>query len=304
MAVNPLDSVVGVNAAIRTDARTREILGREREGSGIVIDDTGLILTIGFLILEAESVDVVTSTGQLLPAEVVAYHGETGFGLLRASSTLDAPAARLGTAGRAERGDRLLVAAFGGQQAVQPVVVTDRRTFTGAWEYLLDEAIFTAPAHSAVAGAGLFDRDGSLLGIGYLTMAQTLGRSGMVPGNMFVPVDALRPVMADLLAEGRSPGVPRPWLGLYLEEERGRLFVDRIARGGPADRAGLREGDIVLNLDNLAVRDRERFYRMLWRDRRAGDSISLRVLQGTEIRQINVQASDRYKWYKVDGQSY
>jgi S1-C subfamily serine protease len=301
---NPLDAVVRVKAEIKADARTRNLLGLEREGSGIVIDDSGLVLTIGFLVLEAESVTVTTDSGQEYAATVLAYHSETGLGLLRTAQLLDARAIKLGKAADLQEGEQLLVGGFGGPEAVQPVIVTERRTFTGQWEYLLDAAIFTAPAHPNVAGAGLFAGDGTLLGIGYLTVGQRLPNGQLIPGNMFVPIDALRPILGDLITVGRSAGPPRPWLGLFLEEERGRLFVDRTALEGPADTAGLRPGDIVLTLDGADVGDRAAFYRSLWQCRQAGASVNLGVLQGSSIRQIPVASSDRYEWYKVDPKTY
>lgn len=304
LRANPLDSVVGVKAAIRSDARTRALLGREREGTAIVIDDAGLVLTIGFLILEAESVDVQTRSGQLLPADILAYHSETGLGLLRVSGKLDAKAARMGTSDGLSPGERLIVGAFGGREAVQQVFVTDRRTFTGPWEYLLEDAIFTAPGHPQVAGAGLFNSGGELVGIGYLTVAQQLARGGIVPGNMFVPIAALQPVFGDLIATGKSPGPARPWLGLYLEEAHGRLFVERTADGGPAAEAGLAENDLVLGINGVPTGDRETFYRALWSAGEAGDAVTLNVLQGMEVRTVPVTSKDRYEWYKTTGRSY
>jgi S1-C subfamily serine protease len=301
---NPLDAVVAVKAAIRADAHTRETLGRHREGSGIVIDDAGLIVTIGFLVLEAESVDVVTRSGQLLPAEVLAYHSESGLGLLRAEERMDSRAATIGAAKKLAPGDQLLVAAFGGADAVKPIFVTDRRTFTGPWEYLLEDAIFTAPMHPNVQGAGLFDRNGLLVGVGYLTLAQEMPRGKILPGNMFVPVDVLMPVLADLISTGQPSGPSRPWLGMYLEEERGRLFVDRTADDGPADQAGITTGDILLTLDGRDVGSRENFFRTLWKDREAGDHIELKVLRGSEIRSVSVKSIARGNWYKTGRRSY
>ena len=301
---NPLDSVVGVTASIRGDARTRALLGREREGTAIVIDDAGLVLTIGYLILEAESVDVRTRSGQLLPADILAYHSETGLGLLRVNGKFDAKAARLGDSTGLSKGEQLVAGAFGGKESVQQVYITDRSTFTGPWEYLLDEAIFTVPGHPNVAGAGLFNDAGELVGIGYLTVAQRLARGGIVPGNMFVPIEALTPVFGDLITTGRSPGPPRPWLGLFLEQDRSRLFVDRVAEGGPADKAGLTVNDLVLAVNGVPTNYREEFYRAFWASGSAGDEIVLTVLQGMEVKEIPIQTMDRYKWYKTEGRSY
>lgn len=301
---NPLESIVGVKAAIRSDARTRTTLGREREGTAIVIDDTGLVLTIGFLILEAESVDVETRTGQLLPAAVVAYHSETGLGLLRVNGKMDAVAANIGNSGGLSAGDRLVAGAYGGKEAVQQVFITERRTFTGSWEYLLEGAIFTAPGHPQVAGAGLFNSAGDLVGIGYLTVAQQFAGGRIMPGNMFVPVEALTPVFADLIATGRSAGPPRPWLGLYLEEDRGRLFVERTADGGPAAKAGIAAEDLIVGINGEPAGTREAFYRALWSSGAAGQAVTLHVLKGLEVQPVTVTSIDRYHWFKSGERTY
>lgn len=304
MRANPLESIVGLKADIRSDARTRPTLGREREGTAIVIDDTGLVLTIGFLILEAESVDVETRTGQLLPATILAYHSETGLGLLRVNGKMDAVAANIGNSASLGAGDRLVVGAFGGKEAVQQVIITERRTFTGSWEYLLEKAIFTAPGHPQVAGAGLFDSAGDLVGIGYLTVAQQFGGGRVMPGNMFVPIEALTPVFADLIATGRSAGPPRPWLGLYLDEDRGRLFVERTAGGGPADEAGIRDNDLILGINGEPTSTREEFYRALWSSGAAGQAVTVHVLHGMEVRQVTMDSIDRYEWFKSGERTY
>ncbi len=293
-----LDALVGLEIKVLPDARTVSTLGLERSGTGIVIDDAGLVLTIGYLILEAEQISVRTAGGRTLPAVPVAYLGETGFGLLRVQGNLGKRSIPLGRSDVVEAGDTVLVAGFGGIEAIRPALVVDRREFTGPWEYLLERAIFTAPPHPSYGGAALVGEDGTLLGVGYLLVAAAAGGQSPVPGNMFVPVDELKPILPSLLAHGRGPGSPRPWLGLYTSEVKGRLFVDRVAAEGPADAAGIRSGDLVLAIAGEPVTSMSDFYRKLWARGPAGVEVPLLMLQQTQVREVTIRSGDRYKWFR------
>ena len=298
-AQNPLDSIVSIDAEIRHDARTRDRLGLRRQGSGVVLDEDGLILTIGYIVMEASAVEVETRDGATVPAEVIAYHAESGFGLLRTLVPVDVPSIEIGESASVERGDRVLLAAFGGRDAVKPGAVVARRTYAGEWEYLLPDAIFTIPLHPNVPGAALIDGNGTLVGIGYLTLSQPVVARGIVPGNMFVPVDVLKPILDDLLDDGFVEGPRPPWLGLHAREVRDRVFVERVAAGGPADRAGIRPGDIVVEVGTEPVRSLEAFWRKLWEGRRAGDVVPLSVLGESEIETLDVHSIDRYEWFRL-----
>lgn len=303
-AENPLEAIVSVTASIRDDGRTVPTLGPRRQGSGAVIDNDGLIVTIGFLILEADAVEVETHSGLAVPAEVLAYHAESGFGLLRAIAPLDATPIKLGSADSLREGDRVLIAGHGGVGSVVPASVSSRRSFAGAWEYLLPDAIFTVPAHPYAGGAALIADDGRLAGIGYLTVAQSVPRRGVVPGNMFVPIDHLKDVMADLIAEGRAAGPRRPWLGLYGREVEGRVFVERVARGGPADSAGVRAGDIVVKVGDTPVRDLTRLYQALWGMGEPGAVVPVTVLKDASLETLAVTSGDRYEWFRIGRRSF
>ena len=210
-------------------------LGREREGSGIVIDESGLVLTIGYLMVEAHAAEIVTNAGRTLPASVVGYDHETGFGLLR---TLEPPKIKPLAFGRSadlKEQDPALVASYGGAGAVLPVRVASRREFTGSWEYLVEGAIFTSPPHPAWSGAALISREGKLIGVGSLIVGDANGENEPSPGNMFVPIDLLPPILGDLLAKGRVAGPGRPWLGVNAQAVHGRLMVGRVAPGSPAE---------------------------------------------------------------------
>lgn len=302
-AANPLDAVVGVRATVPGDARTAAVLGTRREGSGAVIDDNGLVLTIGYLILEAVHAEIVLPGERIIPADVVAYDYDTGFGLLRALAPLEIAPIALGSAADLAPETQALVAASGGPEPVVGAVVVSRRDFAGYWEYLLPDAIFTAPPHLAFGGAALIGRDGALLGIGSLIVGDAGGPGSQIAGNMFVPIDALQPILADLLTHGRSAAPARPWLGLYSEEVRDRLFVSRTAPGGPADAAGLQAGDVIVAVKDEPVSDMADFYRKVWALGEAGAEIPLTVLRPDGLSGITVRSGDRYDYLKLR-QSY
>ena len=296
---DPLDAVVGVRAVIPNDARTAEVLGTERAGSGVVIGADGLVLTIGYLILEAISAEVVLRGERVVPAEVVAYDYDTGFGLLRALSPIAIAPIEFGRSADLTERNEVLVAGFGGPQPVIGAVVVSRRDFAGYWEYLLPNAIFTAPPHRAFGGAALIGRDGRLLGIGSLIVGDAAEPEQPLPGNMFVPIDALAPIFEDLLAGGRSRAPPRPWLGLYSENLRGRVFVNRVAPDGPAAKAGIAEHDIIVAVKGEPVRDMADFYRKLWALGPAGVEVPLTLLTAQGITQVAVESADRYDYLKI-----
>jgi S1-C subfamily serine protease len=294
----PLEAVVGVRATIPADARTAQVLGTEREGSGMVIGDDGLVLTIGYLILEAETAEILLPGDRVLPAEIVAYDYDTGFGLLRPLDELDIVPIPLGNSTKLDERTEVLVASFGSLKPATPAYVVSRRDFAGYWEYLLPNAIFTAPPHQAYGGAGLLGADGRLLGIGSLFVSDA-AVDRHVPGNMFVPIDALRPILADLLESGRASKPARPWLGVYAEELRGRVIVNRVAPYGPAAAAGLETNDMILAVKDAEISSLAAFYREIWRLGEAGIEVPLTVLRGSGLREVTVTSGDRYDYLKL-----
>ena len=215
-------SVVGLQANIPEDAFTASILGTERAGSGVVIRESGLVLTIGYLITEAESIWLSTADGRVTPGHALAYDQETGFGLVQALGKLGVPALELGRSSAARTGDAVIVAGGGRRQSVQASII-GKQEFAGYWEYLLDEAIFTAPAHPFWGGTGLIDRNGRLLGIGSLHVQQMSERGTSRDINMIVPIDILKPILDDLLTFGKRNKPARPWLGVYTADSEGKI---------------------------------------------------------------------------------
>jgi len=299
-AAGPLDAVVGVRAVIPADARTAPVLGTLRAGSGVVIDDGGLVLTIGYLILEAIEAEILLPGERVVPAEVVAYDYETGFGLLRALGRLEIDPIALGSSAALSADANVLVAGFGGPGAIAGAHVVSRRDFAGYWEYLLPEAIFTAPPHPAYGGAALLGRDGKLLGIGSLAVGDAATPNEFSPGNMFVPVDALKPILDDMIALGRSRTPPKLWLGVYGQDLRGRVFVNRVASYGPAAKAGVRANSVIVAVKGEPVRDLADFYRKLWALGPAGVEVPLTLMTPEGVQETTVRSADRYDFLKID----
>jgi S1-C subfamily serine protease len=294
-----LSGIVRIKTFINPDGRTVTNLGRERDGSGIVIDQSGLILTIGYLMVEAHAAEVITNDGRTIAANVVGYDNETGFGLLRATSPLKVRPLPLGKSAVLKEKDPVLAASFGGLAGVAPAYVVAKREFVGEWEYLIDGAIFTAPAHSHWSGAALITREGKLVGVGSLIVNDAPGNGQGVAGNMYVPIDLLTPVLAELIADGHAAAPPRPWLGISTSETSNRLFVTRVAPGGPAEKAGLQRGDVILSVNGQAPTSLADFYRKVWAMGSAGVTVPLDVLQKDEKRRVDITSMNRLEHLKL-----
>ena len=294
-----LKAIVKVKATIPAEARTAGVLGTTREGNGVLIDSDGHILTIGYLILEADNIEVVDQEDQKIPAKYIGYDHKTGFGLIRVDKMPEITPIRLGQSSGLKEGDPALVIGHGGEDSVSGVRIVWRGEFTGYWEYLLDNAIYTTPPYANYGGAALIGRDGELLGIGSIFTQKTVAGFGAVPCNMFVPIDLLRPILSRLIATGSSGEPPQPWLGLRIDEMHGRLVVLRVTSGGPAEKAGIGSGDIILKVNQKAVQGLADFYRQVWSLGDAGVDVPLAVLQGIEIRDLVVKSGDRSAYLRI-----
>ena len=291
-------AIVKLGIRVPREARTAETLGVEREGTGVVIDDAGFILTIGYLLLEAESILVVAGDGRVLPASVAGFDHATGFGLARTVQPLTSPPLEFGSAADARELNTVVVAAHPVAGGLSAASIVARRPFTGWWEYALEAAIFTAPARDNHSGAALLDTAGRLIGIGSLWVGDAIDRGVAFPGNMFVPIDLLAPILADLKTHGRRSGSARPWLGVYSEELRGHVVVMQVLRDSPAECGGVQRGDIILAIGGLAVGSQSEFYHALWASGAAGVAVTLQVWRNKSVREIVVRSINRMDYLR------
>ncbi len=294
-----LSGVVHLKTLINPDGRTVGNLGREREGTGIVIDNDGRVLTIGYLMVEAMSAEIVTNDDHVVPANVVGYDNETGFGLLQAMAPLKVRPLQIGKSFAIKTGDPVVIASYGGRSGVTAAHVVDKREFAGTWEYLLDEAIFTSPLHRDWSGAALINHDGELLGVGSLIVGDASGKGDGEHGNMFVPIDRLAPILGDLIALGHPAAPAHPWLGLTTDNIGGHLVVMRVAPEAPAEKAGLRHGDVILGVNGETPKDLADFYRKIWAQGAAGATVPLDILQNHERRRVEVHSINRLDHLKL-----
>lgn len=295
-----LAAVVTLKSTIPADAFTAGILGTERAGFGVLIERSGLVLTIGYLVTEAETIWLGLSDGRTVPGHALGYDQATGFGLVQALARLDVPVLPLGRSGTLDIGAEVIVAGAGGRQHATAAIVVGKQEFAGYWEYLLDEAIFTAPAHPFWGGAALIGPAGDLCGIASLRLDQTNeGGSGGEQLNMIVPIELLPPILDDLKTLGRPKTPPRPWLGLYAVEVDGQVLAAGLAEGGPAERSGLATGDIIVAVAGKRVSTLAEFYRSLWALGDAGATVPLTVYHQGVVSEVAVESGDRKSFLKA-----
>jgi S1-C subfamily serine protease len=292
-----LKSIVTIQSSIPEDAYTAQTLGEHRSGSGVVIRDSGLVLTIGYLITEAETVWVARADGRVIPGHALAIDQESGFGLVQALDRLDCPTLEFGRSGEARIGDPVVVVAGGGTKAVHASIV-GKQEFAGYWEYFLDEAIFTAPAHPFWGGASAIGADGRLIGVGSLHVEQLTVPGGPRDINMIVPIDLLPPILGDLLTYGRVNKPARPWLGIYSAESDGEVVVAAVADRGPASAAGLRRGDILASVRGAEIADLGDFYRKVWTCGDAGVEVPIEAIRNGRALGLTIKSRDRAEFLK------
>jgi serine protease Do len=296
-AAQTLSAIVRVRAKILANARSAETLGLRREGSGALVRE-GYVATIGYLVIESESIEVTGADGKSVPAALAAYDHASGFGLLRLLAPIAGKPLPLGDSKALAEREPALVAAYGGGDGVQLVQVVSRRPFSGSWEYLLEEAIYTYPPVMSWSGAALISGKGELLGLGSLMVADAAGAGGQMPGNMFVPADLLKSILEEQGAGVKSARAARPWLGVNTDEVRGHLIVTRVSPEGPAEKAGLKSGDILIAVGDDEVTSLAEFYRRVWARGAAGVEVPLRVLQGVQLNRLTVRSIDRLEYFR------
>ncbi len=300
-----VSAVVALRATVPDDAFTAQVLGTERAGHGVVIGDNGLVLTIGYLITEAETIWLNPSVGPPVEGHALAYDQETGFGLVQALARLHVPTLPIGNSAKARIGDPVIVAGAGGLHRSIAATIVAKQEFAGYWEYVLDEAIFTAPAHPNWGGTAMIGASGQLLGIGSLKLEQGQNRpeprgeaaSGHL--NMIVPIDLLKPIFEDLLHHGRPNRPARPWLGFYAAEIDDRIVLIGLADRGPAQRSGLRTGDVVRAIDGEEVRSLADMFRRVWAVGPAGAEIPIRLEREGRTVEQKVASADRTSFFKA-----
>lgn len=293
-----LKAVVSLKTYVPADAFTAGTLGTERAGSGVVIRDSGLVATIGYLITEAETIWITSSDGQAIQGHALAYDQESGFGLVQTLGRLNVPSLEMGDSDRLKVGDQAVFAAGGGRHHSVETRVVGRQEFAGYWEYVLDDAIFIAPAHPFWGGGGLIGIDGKLAGIGSLILQQGDGKGKRLDMNMVVPIGLLTPIMQDLMTFGRVNRPARPWLGMYATEADEALVVGGLADNGPAEQAGVRQGDRILAVGGDEISDLAGLWRRVWAAGSAGAEVRLRLMRENTPLALTVRSGDRTTFLK------
>ena len=292
-----LNAVVGLSAVIPADAFTAEILGTERAGNGVLIRNN-VVLTVGYLITEAEAIWLTLFDGRAVPGTVLAYDQETGFGLVQALARLDVPPLPLGSSGQARVGDAVVIAGAGGRKHSLAARIVSKQEYAGYWEYVLDEAIFTTPAHPNWGGTAVIGAGGELIGVGSLQLQQAQGAGTAGHLNMSVPIDLLKPILDDLMTMGRPNHPPRPWLGLYATEVEDKLVIAGLAKSGPAARANLRVGDMVLAVAGTKVDSLGGLFRQIWSVGQAGVEVPFTIYRDGRTFEAKVTSADRSRLLK------
>ena len=292
-----LDAVVLLRAEIPDDAFTAPILGTERAGNGVVIGESGLVLTIGYLITEASVIWLTTNKGTVVGGTVLAYDQATGFGLVQPLGKLGVKPIERGSSSSIRVGENVVVAGQGGRAHALKATVFAKREFAGYWEYVLDEALFTAPAHPQWGGAALIGADGKLAALGSLLVQEKID-AGTIQGNMMVPIELLEPILDDMTKTGRADRAPRPWLGMYTTEAGERLVIAGLAPGGPAERAGARVGDAVLEVAGARPKSLADLWRKIWDLGPSGSIVPLKLGRNGKATEVRITSADRGDFLK------
>jgi S1-C subfamily serine protease len=287
------DSIVSIKAQIPDDAMSAGLLGTERSGHGVRIREDGLIATIGYVINEADQIWIGSRDGVLVPGFVVGYDFDSGFGLVKPTLPLEGPTIEIGSAASLAVGDDVAVLSSGRDDAGLDARVVAKQEFAGRWEYLLDDAVFTAPAHDSWSGASLVDVRGRLCGLGSLVIQEFEVDNVLMTVNLFVPIELLMPIVDEICENGRKRAPPRPWMGLIVHDYEDQLQVMGVYRNCPADRAGLKPGDLIMSVAGTPVLGLANLFRHVWNLGGAGVEVPLTVLRDSERLELVIRSADR-----------
>lgn len=295
-----LQAVVKVTASVREGARTESTFGKERSGSGVVIDSAGLIATAGYIVAEAETVTVTFANGVTDEAEIVAYDDSIGVGIVRTKNFRSTQALRMGNSAEIEKDQKALILSASGEEGAKSVTIGEVKPFTGGWEYMLDDAIHTYPPSTEFSGAALLSDKAELLGIGSLVSIDIdIDPKIRIPGNIFIPIDALKNIMGELLTVGRSQSSVKPWLGVESKDTKSGIKVGAVYEGGPAAESGIKAGDRIVAVNQKQVSSLSELYSRIWKEHKPGDKIHLLLLRDDQFANVPVDTVDRHQWLKL-----
>lgn len=288
-----LQSVVYLHATVPRDHPSTRILGDERMGSGVIVDSSGLILTVNYVVMGGQSVDVTFQKGRRAKGEIVAQDYEVGLALVRVKRQ-GLPAVRLGSSDALERGDAVIsLAAIGAQERrVAGGVVTYLGEFEAYWEYLLERGVVSSAPSPGFGGGGLFAMTGAMVGTLYLNLSE------IARNSLAIPVDFYRAHEQELLRYGRVVSRPRrAWLGVFAHALEEGVVVAGVVPDGPGDRSGLQEGDLIVSVNAEEVATRRDLYLSLWRHE-PGESLTLEVMREKKVRRFEVKGGDRAYFFR------
>ena len=289
-------SVVKIDSIVPSDARTANSLGTIRGGNGIVIDDKH-ILTIGYIVVEAETITITLPNGGVVPAELAGYDHTTGFGILKTILPSKLTPLQIGNSDKLNKEDLLYVLPYLTEGAPSAVKMVSRRSFTGWWEYFLDKPIYTHPMNTSFAGSALINEFGELLGIGSLYVADAAAEGVPMPGNLFVPINDLKPILNDLIVNGKRTADVKPYMGLTSNDDTGKVMVTRVNDDGPAAKAGFKENDIILKVNKINIQDTEKFYKTVWSQGGPGTLLDFEIERNNQIISLKLTTMDRNDFF-------
>ncbi|MDC0631582.1 S1C family serine protease [Candidatus Pelagibacter sp.] len=289
-------SVVKIDSIVPSDARTANSLGTIRGGNGIVIDDKH-ILTIGYIVVEAETITITLPNGVVVPAELAGYDHTTGFGILKTILPSKLTPLQIGNSDKLNKEDLLYVLPYLTEGAPSAVKMVSRRSFTGWWEYFLDKPIYTHPMNTSFAGSALINEFGELLGIGSLYVSDAAAEGVPMPGNLFVPINDLKPILNDLIVNGKRTADVKPYMGLTSNDDTGKVMVTRVNDDGPAAKAGFKENDIILKVNKINIQDTEKFYKTVWSQGGPGTLLDFEIERNNQIISLKLTTMDRNDFF-------